>query len=182
MIDPAELHADTARTRISAGNLTRMVRGLLGRARPGEAVSLKELFYVRGGTQTLVRHLWERAAAHGARLELGCAARALTLDGAGRVTSVEASTPDGPATFAGEYFLSTAPLPELVRGLLPAVPFLEEARQAAAGLEFLDIVLVCLVVRRPRISADTWLYFPEEKFVFNRACEPKNFDRSIRNR
>jgi len=31
-------------------------------------------------------------------------------------------------------------------------------------------------VRRPRISGDSWLYFPEPHLIFNRAYEAKNFD------
>lgn len=174
--DPAELHADTARVRISAGNLTRLVKGLLGRERQGQETSLKEFLYVRGGAETLARHLWERAAAGGARLELDCAAQALELDADGRLCAVHAARSGRAERFPGGFFISTLPLPLLLERLLPPLPLLREAREAAAGLHYLDMVFVCLVVRRPRLTGDNWLYFPEPEFIFNRAHEAKNFD------
>lgn len=175
-IDPSQIHADTARIRISAGSLTRMLRGLLGRERRGQATSLKEFSYVRGGTETLVRHFWEKAAAAGARLEPECVAERIELDGAGRAVAVSARRGGEAVTVAGDLFISTAPLPRLLDLLPASAPLPAGARQAAAGLAFLDMILICLVVRRPRLSADSWLYFPEGRFIFNRAYEAKNFD------
>jgi protoporphyrinogen oxidase len=178
-IDPAKLHADTARVRISAGNLTRMLKGLFGAERRGEQTSLKEFLYVRGGAETLARHLWERAAAAGARLETGCAATALELDAAGRVTALRAERGGEAVRFEGDLFLSTAPLPALLGELLPAKDFLADARAAASGLSYLDNTLVCLALARPAVTADTWLYFPEPDIIFNRGYEARAFDAAL---
>lgn len=179
-IDPAQIHADTARVRITTGNLTQMVRRLLGRReRGGPADSLKEFSYVRGGAGTLVRHFREKAEAAGARLETGVEAGRIELDAAGRAVAVTARRGGEALSFPAELVASTVPLPRLLDMLLPPAPCLAGAREAAAGLAFLDIILVCLIVRRPRLSDDNWLYFPEKRFIFNRAYEAKNFDPSM---
>lgn len=182
-IDPGELHADTARVRISVGNLTRMLMRFFRREQAGSETALREFRYVRGGARSLVRHLLESAQAAGAQFESGCDVRALKLDAHGRV----AAATYGPANDSlasdivakADMFLSTAPLPVLLDRILPAVPLLEDARRAAAGLEFIDMIFVFLVVNRPRISNDNWLYFPEPELVFNRGYEAKNFDPSL---
>lgn len=177
---PAQIHADVARVRITTGNLTQMVRRLLGgRTRGGPADSLKEFSYVRGGAGTLVKHFREKAEAAGARVELGAEAERIELDGAGRAVAVAARRGGEALRFPADIVASTVPLPRLLDTLLPPAPFLAGAREAAAGLAFLDVILVCLIVRRPRLSNDNWLYFPEKRFIFNRAYEAKNFDPSM---
>ncbi|MCE5229556.1 FAD-dependent oxidoreductase [bacterium] len=180
-IDPAELHADTARVRISAGNLTRMLLSHFRREQAGSETALKEFRYVRGGAQSLVRHLLESAEAIGTRFEPGREVRALRLDEHERVSAaIHAATNDEDERAAtGDVYLSTAPLPILLGKLLPEIPSLAEARRAAAGLEYLNMIFVFLIVDRPRISDDNWLYFPEPHLIFNRGYEAKNFDASL---
>ncbi len=182
-IDPAELHADTARVRISAGSLARMLLRHFRREPAGNETALRQFRYVKGGAQTLVRHLLECAQAAGARFEPGRDVRGLKLDAQGRVTAA-AHGPAGDSRAAdtlapGDMFLSTAPLPILLGQILPPLPRLDAARRAAAGLEYIDMIFVFLVVSRPRISRDNWLYFPEPDLIFNRGYEAKNFDETL---
>ena len=173
-VDPGELHADTARVRVSAGSLAKMVKGLLVREARGAETALKEFKYVRGGAETLVRHLWEHARDAGAELQVGQPVQRLELDAAGRIAAAVHGT-EGEATPA-KAFISTVPLPVLLGSLLPKTESLKDARRAAEELEYLDMIFVCLIVRRKVISGDNWLYFPESHLIFNRAHEAKNFD------
>jgi protoporphyrinogen oxidase len=172
--EPALLHADAARARVSAGNLSKMIRALLpGAGRSGSPTALREFLYPRGGAETLVRLLREEAESHGARLRLGAEVAALDLDADLRVRRAVLA---GGEAIEGDAFLSTAPLPDLLGRLLPPRPELADAREAAAGLEFLGMIVVLLVIRRPRLTGDNWLYFPEPDLVFNRAYEAKSMD------
>lgn len=175
-LDPAEMHADVARVRVSAGSLARMVSGLLGGgARRGGETSLKQFRYVKGGAERLVAHLREAAEAAGAELRLESDIETLEMDEAGRVTGArraDGTREGGP----DDVYLSTVPLPLLLGRLLPERPALAEAREAAAGLQYLDMIFVGVIVRRKVITGDNWLYFPGEDLVFNRAYEAKNFD------
>ncbi len=190
-INPAELHADTARVRVSAGSLARMITRLFKREAKGAETSLKQFRYVKGGIENLVRHLRETAERHGAQLELGHEVLRLELNDQRRVTGVKTispgaadapspyAPPGSPELFPGEVFLSSAPLPKLLDKLLPHEPFLGDARKAATGLRYMSIIFVGLIVNRDKISNDNWLYFPEPHLVFNRAYEAKNFDESL---
>jgi protoporphyrinogen oxidase len=178
-IDPAELHADTARVRVSAGSLAKMLRGLLGGGKPGGETALKEFKYVRGGAETLVRHLWEHAAAHGAELRLQTRVERLNLDATqpdGTLLVNDVSLGGGADPVRGDAYASTMPLPLLLTQALPALAPLAETREAARGLEYLDMVFALIIVRRKVITGDNWLYFPEPHLIFNRGYEAKNFD------
>jgi protoporphyrinogen oxidase len=73
---------------------------------------------------------------------------------------------------ASEKILSSIPLPDLV-GILHDPP--EEVEKAAGSLVYNSLVCVNIGVKRPNIIDKHWLYFPEEKFVFNRVSFPMNF-------
>jgi UDP-galactopyranose mutase len=47
--------------------------------------------------------------------------------------------------------------------------------EAAENLVYNSIVCVMVGVKRPRITDKHWLYFPEERLVFNRVSFPMNF-------
>jgi len=73
---------------------------------------------------------------------------------------------------ASEKIISSIPLPELVR-ILHEAP--EEVIKAASSLVYNSLVCVQIGVKRPKISDKHWLYFPEDKFIFNRISFPMNF-------
>lgn len=176
--DPAQIHPDTARVRVSAGSLVKMAMALIRREKRGSESSLKEFRYVRGGIETLVRHLSETASAAGAEVRLASPAAGIDLvekPGGWRAVAVRAGKSVG-ARILTDNVISTAPLPILLGELLPKLEALDEARRAAEGLVYLNIIFVLIIVKRKVISGDNWLYFPDPEFVFNRAYESKSFD------
>lgn len=50
-----------------------------------------------------------------------------------------------------------------------------ETFQAANSLQTRDLILYYLILNKPSVSEDNWLFFPEKKYIFNRAFEQKNF-------
>lgn len=190
--DPSEIHPDTARVRVSAGSLMKMIQGVFRREKPGGETALKEFRYVRGGVETLVRHLSEHARAAGAELRVSRPVSGIELKESEAVGRWRASVvrcggsgqEEGGGCEESEAIktdsvISTVPLPILLGKLLPPIPPLAAAREAASGLTYLNIIFSLIIVKRKIISGDNWLYFPEPEFVFNRAYESKTFDPSM---
>jgi len=178
--DPAQIHPDTARVRVSAGSLAKLARRWIGREAESNPTALRQFRYVRGGVETLVRHLREHAEAAGAELQLAEPATALDLEptpgpAGWRVAAVRSGRTEDHRR-QSDAVISTVPLPILLGRLLPPEPGLASAREAAAGLTYLNMIFVCVIVRRKVISGENWLYFPEAEFIFNRAYEAKTFD------
>jgi protoporphyrinogen oxidase len=173
--DPRGLDADAARVRVSAGSLGKMVKRLVRpREKKGLETSLREFLYPRGGAETLVDRLAERSRALGAEIHCGCRVEGFLVE-EGRVASVLAGS-EGSVKFPADRVIATSPLTDLVEALDRAAPLGEETLEAARSLRYLDMILVYLVVERDRICGDHWIYFPEPRFVFNRASEAKAFD------
>jgi protoporphyrinogen oxidase len=83
-------------------------------------------------------------------------------DGDGVETSVSATT-----------VVSTIPLGVLPRILEPACD--QSVIDAAMGLTFRALITVNIILRKERVSIDTWLYIQDEDILFGRLHEPKNW-------
>jgi protoporphyrinogen oxidase len=72
--------------------------------------------------------------------------------------------------------ISTMPLPHLVAQLKYAPSMI---REAAKRLRSNTVLTVNIAVDRPNISNAHWVYFPEERFQFQRISFPMNFSKSM---
>jgi protoporphyrinogen oxidase len=68
--------------------------------------------------------------------------------------------------------ISTIPCDELVRIMSPKPP--PEVLDAAGSLKFRDMIIVALFLDVESVSASATIYFPDFKYPFTRACEPRN--------
>ena len=70
-------------------------------------------------------------------------------------------------------FIASIPLTALVRALSPAPP--DSVMNAAANLRFRDLVVVTVMLDRPRVTDLSWLYLPEKTIPLGRIHEPANW-------
>lgn len=180
-IDPTELSPDVARVRVSAGNATRLMKNWVKKddssPRP---TSLKEFTYISGGVQGLVDNLQKKVEDAGGLIRTGNIVTGMAgEDGRVRQVYTHACTP--PLQVDG--VISTVPLPDLTEmvstaGLSSGDPAL--AMETAESLEYIGLMLVAVIINRPQVTPNSWIYFPEPRYVFNRAYEPGNFDPSMK--
>jgi protoporphyrinogen oxidase len=176
---PEQLSEEVARVRVSAGNTNKIVKRLLHRRdTPSRPTALDRFTYIRGGVEGLVHALESKVLSRGGTIETGLCATAFELDQGGvksvcaEATSEEASD----ALFEASAVVSTMPITDLVATLGAR---LGEGAEAARQLEYVGMILVGVALAKPQMSLNTWIYFPEEHLVFNRAYEPRNFDPSM---
>ncbi len=77
----------------------------------------------------------------------------------------------------GEEFISSMPVTRLVRTLRPAAP--RHILDAASKLRFRDLVVVAVMINRPRVTDQTWIYIPEQRIPFGRIHEPTNWSEKM---
>jgi protoporphyrinogen oxidase len=73
----------------------------------------------------------------------------------GRVVAVRTSSPEGERRIAGEHFITTMPIRDLVRSITPAPP--PEIRAAGEGLNYRDFLTVALMLDRDNLFPDNWV-------------------------
>jgi protoporphyrinogen oxidase len=129
--------------------------------------------YPRPGYGRLSERLAEETVAGGGKLTLGAAVGAIHHRD-GRVTSVVIEREGGAAeVLEGDQFVSSLPMPALARLLRPTPPAAVLA--AADALTFRNLITVNLMLRRERVTPDTWLYVHDPAIPFGRLHEPKNW-------
>ncbi len=169
--DPDDLDPEIIRVRVESGR-----GGLLRAVRPR---SVREVRYLRGGIEALVRKLTDDVTRAGGAMVLG--ADVVGLEGAGRTVQRVIVRREGKEErFDADCVLSTAPIAHLPAWFASMAPAAATAMQAAAApLETLRLILIGLHIQRERMSPDHWIYFPEDGIRLNRLHEPKNFDASM---
>lgn len=73
-----------------------------------------------------------------------------------RVIAVRVATPDGEKRIAGEHFISTMPIRNLVRSLHP--PVAKAVADAGNGLNYRDFLTVALIIDKEDLFPDNWIY------------------------
>ncbi|MBI3052830.1 MAG: FAD-dependent oxidoreductase [Betaproteobacteria bacterium] len=94
-----------------------------------------------------------------------------------RVQSVSVRHGERDREFRADEFISTIPLQQLVQLLHPPAP--KEVLAAAAQLRHRDLVIVAVMLNRPRATDLTWIYFPEKHIPFGRVHEPANWSADL---
>ncbi len=143
-------------------------------AQKGTDTSLIERFlYPKFGPGQLWEHVAELVKAGGGEIHLGWKVDRMHCEGQ-RVVSIDAVNAAGERqTFAGEYFVSTMPMRELVEAMDAPVP--EHVREVSAGLQYRDFITVGLLVDRLKVQErdggllrDTWIYVQEPDVLLGR--------------
>jgi protoporphyrinogen oxidase len=161
-----EISADWAAQRIKGLNLGVAVRNALARAvrpsgrvhRDGELVvkTLIESFqYPRKGPGMM----WEAAACkvqeRGGRILMGRELRRLAYDPDRKIWAIEAATTDGLVeVYTARHVISSAPVRELVEKIVPRPLSIFHAR----ALRYRDFLTVALMVNKPDMFPDNWIY------------------------
>jgi protoporphyrinogen oxidase len=174
----SEIRAEFAAQRIRGLSLPVAVWNALFGPRQGKEVvkTLIEQFeYPRLGPG----QMWERAMSfvltHGGRVCLETEVVKVRHSG-GRVTSLlTRCAPDGEATavVAGDAFITSMPISELIEKLDPPAP--PAVLAAARGLTYRDFISVVLIVQQPHLFPDNWIYIHSPQVKVGRVQNFKNW-------
>ena len=173
-ISTKELSADWAAQRIKSLDLWVVIRSaLLPNRRPkkrGEIVTtlIDRFRYPRLGPGQMWERVAEIAADAGHPVQLGRPVSRIHHDD-GAVTSVE--TDDG--SYAGTDFISSIPIRELINRLDPPAP--ERVRRAAGGLGYRDFISIALMIDKPSVFPDNWIYIHDPGVKVGRIQNFKNW-------
>jgi protoporphyrinogen oxidase len=178
-ISTKELSADWAAQRIKGLDLAQAVKlALLPKRRSQErGAVIKTLIdrfrYPRLGPG----QMWERVAEHLAQASqpvwMGWEVRCIHHAG-GRVKSLTAGHQSGEEReFAGDEFISSLPIRELIWALRPAPPAV--VMEAAGRLSYRDFITVALIITRDQVFPDNWIYIHDPAVKVGRLQNFKNW-------
>jgi protoporphyrinogen oxidase len=175
-----EISKDFAAQRIRGLTLGEAVghrlRQLAGRHRGpssnGEVKTLVDRFvYPRRGPGQLWEAVRDEIEVRGGRVLLG--QRVTALDHDARTRTITGVTTEDGGRHTADRVYSTMTLRDLVAQLRPAPP--SEVIDAARALRFRDFLTVAVVVDRPRLFPDTWIYIHDPGCRVGRIQNYKNW-------
>ena len=158
----SQLSLDFASQRIKGvsvwNTLTDSVRKMFGKKTEVKSF-IEEFNYPKQGPG----ELWERVAGiikeQGGQILMGRDVSRLHLEGK-RIVACEAEHEGKTEHYQADWFLSTMPYNELAKNIYPNLS--ESVLNAADQLKYRDFVTVALVIDKPFISKDTWVYTHDE--------------------
>ena len=173
-----EISSRWASERISSASLWRTVYKSVFKLGKTPKSLVSRFRYFRTG----IGELSHRLAAEIEESGLGTMALGTTVTGLERTgdgwTVRTANAIGEERSIVARRLVSTIPITILPR-LLPDGAPKERALAAASQLGYRGVVCVMAGVRRPSLSDDTWIYFPEESCIFGRLHEPKNWSKEM---
>jgi protoporphyrinogen oxidase len=168
-----EIRAEWAAQRIKGLSLVTAIRNALIPQNNGKVKTLIDKFeYPERGPGQMWEMMTDRLREKGYPVLLERPVVRICHDGT-RVTSVVTSGAHGEERFAGEHFISTMPIRNLVNALDPPAP--PGIREAANTLRYRDFLIVSLIVNRRDLVPDNWLYVHESGVRVGRIQNFKNW-------
>jgi protoporphyrinogen oxidase len=159
-IDPAEMAFEWAAERVPVPQLSAVIDGALKPPHLEYGPNSRFYYPLKGGIGALPAAF----APYVRNLQLDSAV--VKISPSRREIEVRGQT------IQYEQLVATAPLPTLASMLAEELP--AEIRAAFSGLEWNSEFIVSLAVARPHISDCHWIYFPEQKYLFQRVHFPMN--------
>lgn len=174
-----ELSADWVSQRSSGLSIWTVIQEALLKRKSDKKSLIDEFMYPRDGYVRLPERMAEEVVASHAKNSVRLESTVVGIDFNGpNDYTVHHKDPDG--TTRQEHatsVVSTIPMSLLPRLMNP--PASPELIATAASLVFRDIICVNLMIDKPQVSIDTWLYVQDEDVLFGRLHEPRNWSAAM---
>jgi len=139
----------------------------------GQVESLVDRFmYPALGFGRISERMAEDIESGGGRVDLGWRVMRANHEG-GRLTSLTISDGGREREVSGDVFVSSIPMTELAQCLAPTAP--AAVVEASKTLSYRDLITVHLMLDRPQVTNDTWVYVHDPAVSFARLHEPRNW-------
>jgi protoporphyrinogen oxidase len=173
-ISPKKISADWAAQRISLLNLWDVFLRLLGKEDNQPKTYALEFAYPKMGIGRICDRMAEEIKDHGGKIYLNADVKEIVLEEE-FIKKIIYQEDGRNNEISGDWYISTIPLPEFVRGIRPEAD--EIYLRTSDEMHFRSVKFLNLIVDTESISDNTWIYIPEKEFVFFRIQEPRNWSR-----
>ena len=172
-IDCSQIEAEWAAQRIKGLSLGVAIRDAIKPSKNGKVATLIDKFlYPRLGIGRISERLAEDVETSGNEVRMHSRVAAVN-HADGKITSVDVESADGPYRLEVENLCSSMPLTELVLAMRPEAP--ADVVEAVHKLRYRDLVTVNLMIDKPQVTDQTWIYIHDPSFRLGRIHEPRNW-------
>jgi protoporphyrinogen oxidase len=173
-----EIRAEWAAQRIQNLSLGKAILNAANLNRRSNDIKtlINEFQYPRLGPGQMWELCTERVIEMGGTVHMKHRVTAIETVG-GRAVAVRAQTPDGEVRIKADHVISTMPVRSLVRALQPTVP--KDILEAGNGLKYRDFLTVALILDKPDLFPDNWIYIHTPGVKVGRIQNFNNWSRAM---
>jgi len=172
--DPAKLSSDLAKTRVAIPSIGDLIRRVISGNKNKPLISADSFYYPKSGIIEISNKLAEDIKRGGNEILLNTVP--VKIDTKNHESTLKT---DSGMTKIQPYsnLISTIPLQDFLALLDPLPP--KEVITTARALRYRNLILFYIVITKNRLFDDSFIFYPEEKYVFNRLSEQKGFSESM---
>lgn len=174
--NPANLSSKLAQVRIAMPSLKNLILNLMRGSKGKPHISADVFYYPKEGISRLSENMVAKVRNAYGEVLLNSTPLAINLQN-NKVESITIKKDNTPQEIESSFLVSTIPINQLIRLIRPECD--KNILLAANSLRFRALVLIYLVINKERVSEDCWIFFPEERYLFNRLFEQKAFSNSM---
>ncbi len=170
-----KLSSDWVSQRSAGLSIWTVIQESLLRTKSDNESLIEEFMYPRDGYVRIPQRMAEDIQSHSAAntILLESTVTRIKYHGPNNFEVVYSDVTGNEHSVAATKVVSTIPLGVLPRILEPGCD--HAVTDAAKGLSFRALITVNVILRKERVSIDTWLYVQDEDILFGRMHEPKNW-------
>jgi len=159
--NPRELDAELARRRVAISGIFQLIKSVL--FKDTEKISAEYFYYPEKGMIQLLGSLKKAIEKNGGKVLLNQEIKEIKV----RNNKVEYVS-YGKKKVKPDYLISTIQLDSLSRIINPKIP-------SGEGLSYQKLNIIYFLLKKDRALNDCWIFFPENKLIFQRVSEQKAF-------
>jgi len=168
----SELKADWAAQRIKGLSLKTALLSMFVKSKSTIKSLIEEFEYPRLGPGLMWRKLSEVIERRNGSIRLGSDVVKIIRNDK-RIEKVVIANNSSHEAISGTSFISSMPVTEFINKLEPEPP--QEVLAAAAKLKYRDFLTVCLIVNKPHLFPDNWIYIHDPAVGVGRIQNFKNW-------
>lgn len=168
----SELKAEWAAQRIKDLSLRTVLLQMYLKPRKTIRTLIEEFHYPRLGPGMMWRAVQSKIESRGGAVRLNAGVLRVLRVGH-RIERIIVAKDGGEEVVGGDDFLSSMPVPEFILKLDPPPP--PPVVAAAERLRYRDFLTVCLIVKRPDVFPDNWIYIHDPEVRVGRIQNFKNW-------
>ena len=165
--DPKKLAEELAIKRVPLKSFGELIRSVLFGVKEKE--SARYFYYPKEGLWVLSDNLKNEIESNKGKVKLNTEIKKIDVKD-GKVSGIQFQ--DGKKKNI-DYFVSTIPLHSLIPLINPKPP--QEVFSALNMLKYRALTVLFLIINKPRVLKDSWVFFPEKDYLFSRVSEQKGF-------
>lgn len=167
-----ELKAEWAAQRIKDLSLTTAITSMFLKPRQTIKTLIESFDYPRLGPGMLWTAVQEQVVARGGQVHLNSDVVRINRQGK-QITSVVVARHGREETIPGDQFISSMPVTLFLKRLDPPPP--QHVLKAANSLKYRDFLSVCLIIDKPVLFPDNWIYIHDPQVQVGRIQNFKNW-------